>query len=69
MESFEIILFTIAGMLIFLAIVSVYRELKFKFSKECRNCGKITEVKHAILCDDCVEEYNDILPKDWGNKK
>lgn len=50
-------------------IIPIINEFKFRYSKECRNCKKITETKHAILCNDCLKEYAYIFPKNWKNKK
>jgi len=47
----------------------IYQQLRFKFSKECRNCGKQTEVKGGMLCNLCKSEYQDLFPKGWKNKK
>jgi len=59
----------ITGMLLLVSGLMIYQQLRFKFNKECRNCEKITEEKHAILCSACMKEYGELFPKDWSNKK
>jgi len=59
----------ITVMLLLVSGLMIYQQLRFKFSKECRNCGKPTEVKGAMLCNSCKSEYQDLFPKEWKNKK
>jgi len=59
----------IIGMLLLISSIMIYQQLRFKFSKECRNCEKQTEVKGAMLCNSCKNEYQDLFPKGWKNKK
>jgi len=59
----------ITGMLLLVSGLMIYQRLKFKFSKECRNCGKPTEVKGNMLCNNCYNKNKDLFPKDWSNKK
>jgi len=56
-------------MLLLVSGLMIYQRLKFKFSKECRNCGKPTEVKGNMLCNNCYNKNKDLFPKDWSNKK
>lgn len=59
----------IIGILLLVSSLMIYQRLKFKFSEECRNCGKPTEVKGNMLCNSCYNEYQDIFPKGWKNRK
>lgn len=48
---------------------TVYQKLRFKYGQECRNCGKPTEIKRAMMCNNCFNKNKELFPKDWSNKK
>ena len=59
--------YIIIGFLIVLSCLPLYFQIKNKFSKKCRNCGK--KSGRQILCDKCYDQNKDLFPHEWENKK